>query len=72
MTGDIVLGLWLIKDIKIPGDSPIVSFAFHTSFMSPGEFIFPSKRLDLNKAAVAGDLSMKIVFEETTVPVTSM
>ncbi|GMH33122.1 hypothetical protein BSKO_00956 [Bryopsis sp. KO-2023] len=69
VAGDMVIGLWFIKDIKKQGDPPMVAFAFHASFVGAGEFVFSSSRLDLNKASVAGDLTMKILFEESEVPV---
>lgn len=69
VAGDVVIGLWFIKDVLVQGQSPTIAFAFHCGFMKPGEFSFSSGRLDLNSAAVAGDLTMRIIFEETTSPV---
>lgn len=69
VTGDVVIGLWFIKDVLVQGQSPTIAFAFHSQFMSPGEFTYSSGRLDLNSASVAGDLTLRIMFEESTSPV---
>lgn len=74
VAGDILLGLWYVKDHIGRGEQPLLAFAFHTTFMDPGIVKIRGPNLDLNRRARnTGDdhqhLFMELSLAETNIPV---